>query len=388
MHVTLVPFIKAAGEVKTKPTQHSVKELREIGIQADILLCRSEVPLGLRGAREDRALLQRADRGGDRGHRRRSPSTRCRSCSTTAASTTSSCEQLGLPDKGVMPPDLSAWERVRGARHATRGTSARSPSSASTRTCATPTRASPRRSSTRASPTTRACTCAGSRAATSRRPARWRCSATWTASWCRAASASAASRARSPRSATRARRSVPFFGICLGMQVATIEFARNVVGWADANSSEFDPQSEHQVIDLLADQANVTDKGGTMRLGAYRCALREGSLAARAYGKPEIEERHRHRYELNNKYAQQLTSRGLVLSRQVRGPRAGRDRRAAGPPVVPGGAVPSRAEVAPAGSAPAVPRLRARRAGAPPGAAGRRRVRRQRGARDGESAEA
>jgi CTP synthase len=109
-------------------------------------------------------------------------------------------------------------------------------------------------------------------------------------------------------------KSVPYFGICLGMQVATIEFARDVVGWADANSSEFDAASEHKVIDLLPDQASVTEKGGTMRLGAYKCALREGSLAARAYGVPEVNERHRHRYELNNRYAQQLTSRGLVVS--------------------------------------------------------------------------
>ena len=109
-------------------------------------------------------------------------------------------------------------------------------------------------------------------------------------------------------------KSVPYFGICLGMQVATIEFARDVVGWADANSSEFDAASEHKVIDLLADQAAVTEKGGTMRLGAYRCALKEGSLAARAYGASEVSERHRHRYELNNHYLQQLTSRGLVTS--------------------------------------------------------------------------
>jgi CTP synthase len=107
---------------------------------------------------------------------------------------------------------------------------------------------------------------------------------------------------------------VPYFGICLGMQVATIEFARHVAGWADANSSEFDTASEHKVIDLLPDQAGVTEKGGTMRLGAYKCALRDGSLATRAYHATEVSERHRHRYELNNRYAQQLTSRGLVMS--------------------------------------------------------------------------
>jgi CTP synthase len=107
---------------------------------------------------------------------------------------------------------------------------------------------------------------------------------------------------------------IPYLGLCLGMQVATIEFARHVAGWAQANSSEFDPATPQKVIDLMSEQADVTEKGGTMRLGSYRCALKEGSLAARAYGRLEVEERHRHRYEFNNKYATQLQSRGLVLS--------------------------------------------------------------------------
>jgi CTP synthase len=98
------------------------------------------------------------------------------------------------------------------------------------------------------------------------------------------------------------------------MQVATIEFARHVAGLLEANSSEFDPSAAHKVIDLMPDQSGITEKGGTMRLGAYKCALREGSLAARAYGRTEIEERHRHRYEFNNKYAAAMQSRGLVLS--------------------------------------------------------------------------
>jgi CTP synthase len=109
-------------------------------------------------------------------------------------------------------------------------------------------------------------------------------------------------------------RGVPYLGLCLGMQVATIEFARHVVGWQEANSSEFDAQSQQKVIDLMPDQSGITEKGGTMRLGAYRCELKEGSLAARVYGRREIDERHRHRYEFNNKYAAQLQSRGLVLS--------------------------------------------------------------------------
>src|SRR5262249_29526956 len=109
-------------------------------------------------------------------------------------------------------------------------------------------------------------------------------------------------------------RGIPYFGLCLGMQVATIEFARHVVGWEDANSGEFDAQSSKKVIDLMADQTEVHEKGGTMRLGSVRCARKRGSPAARAYGRPEIEERHRHRYEFSNRFGQQLQSRGLVLS--------------------------------------------------------------------------
>jgi CTP synthase len=109
-------------------------------------------------------------------------------------------------------------------------------------------------------------------------------------------------------------RGIPYFGLCLGMQVATVEFARHVAGWKEANSSEFDPQAAQKVIDLLDEQTGVTDKGGTMRLGSFRCELKSGSLALRAYGRAEIEERHRHRYEFNNRFAAQLQSRGLVLS--------------------------------------------------------------------------
>jgi CTP synthase len=107
---------------------------------------------------------------------------------------------------------------------------------------------------------------------------------------------------------------VPFFGICFGMQMAVIEYARNVCGLDRANSNEVDEQTPHPVIDLMQGQRAVTHKGGTMRLGAYPCVLAEGSLAARMYGKRKISERHRHRYEFNNAYRQRLTESGLVLS--------------------------------------------------------------------------
>ena len=107
---------------------------------------------------------------------------------------------------------------------------------------------------------------------------------------------------------------VPYLGICLGMQVAVCEFARDVLGYADASSSEFDPQCAHAVIDLLDEQEGVTEKGGTMRLGAYPCALVAGTLAAEAYGEPLVHERHRHRYEFNNAYREELEAAGLVVS--------------------------------------------------------------------------
>ena len=107
---------------------------------------------------------------------------------------------------------------------------------------------------------------------------------------------------------------VPFLGICLGMQLAVVEFARNVCGLTGAHSSELDPRTPYPVIDLMPDQVGVTAKGGTMRLGSYPCRLKEGSLAAAVYGAQEISERHRHRYEFNNDYRERLEQAGLVLS--------------------------------------------------------------------------
>ena len=107
---------------------------------------------------------------------------------------------------------------------------------------------------------------------------------------------------------------IPFLGICLGMQMALVEFARNVVGWKDANSAELDPATTHPVIDLMPDQKKVTDLGGTMRLGACPCALRPGTLAHSLYGKETISERHRHRYEVNNEVREDMEKAGLTLS--------------------------------------------------------------------------
>ena len=107
---------------------------------------------------------------------------------------------------------------------------------------------------------------------------------------------------------------IPYFGICLGMQIAVIEYARNVVGIADAHSGEFDELCKNKVIDFMPGQSDNVDKGGTLRLGAYPCVISEGTTMERCYGTKNISERHRHRYEFNNDYREALTSAGLTLS--------------------------------------------------------------------------
>ncbi len=107
---------------------------------------------------------------------------------------------------------------------------------------------------------------------------------------------------------------IPFFGICLGMQMAVIEYARNVIGWEGAHSVEMDNSTDHPVIHLMKDQKDISNKGGTMRLGAYPCRIKKDSLASKIYGKTNITERHRHRYEFNNKYLKDFEDKGLMAT--------------------------------------------------------------------------
>ncbi len=104
---------------------------------------------------------------------------------------------------------------------------------------------------------------------------------------------------------------IPYFGICYGMQAAVIEYARNVLGWSDANTTEVNPKSSKPVIALMDEQMHITDMGGTMRLGAQKCELNQDSKAFEAYGETAITERHRHRYEYNNDYKEELVAAGL-----------------------------------------------------------------------------
>ena len=141
-------------------------------------------------------------------------------------------------------------------------------------------------------------------------------------------------------------RSVPFLGICLGMQLAVVDFARHVVGMDGANSAEFDPETPYPVIDLLPEQKEVDDMGGTMRLGADPVKLHEDTRARAAYDEPVIYQRHRHRYEVNNLLRRRLEDAGLVCSGTSPGRPPRRGDRAAGAPLLRGLAVPPRVQVA------------------------------------------
>src|SRR5216684_4235071 len=272
MHVTLVPFIAAAQELKTKPTQHSVKELLSIGIQPDILLCRTdrflskeikskialfcnveeeavitakdvasiyEVPVVFAHEEVDTLILRRLhleakdrdlSKWNDLVHRVYNPKDLVR---------------IGIVGKYVEYEDSykSLKEALVPGGFGKRGIEGM---------------------------------------------------------------LKAIQYAREKH--------VPYFGICLGMQTACIEFARNVCGLADANSSEFDPATPHRVIYKLRELRGVEELGGTMRLGAWTCKIEPGTLAHRIYGQLEISERHRHRYEFNREYEETLTAGGLRIS--------------------------------------------------------------------------
>lgn len=309
VHVTLVPYIKAAGEMKTKPTQHSVKELREIGIQPDVLLCRSEAPLTSE-LREKIALFCNLPTEAVIGATDVGSIYEVPHMFHEGGLDTLVVRELGL-DAGDC--DLKAWDDfVSRVKHPEK-------------TCVIGVVGKYTHVRDAYKSIIEAFVHAGA-ANRARVQLRWiegeEVEQKGAAEFLEDVDGIVVPGGFGERgiegkvlAAQYAReRSIPYLGLCLGMQVATIEFARHVAGLEGANSSEFDPATAHKVIDLMPDQSGITDKGGTMRLGAYKCSLKEGSLAARAYGKLEVEERHRHRYEFNNRYTAQLQSRGLVLS--------------------------------------------------------------------------
>ncbi len=311
IHLTLVPYIAAADELKTKPTQHSVRELREIGISADIVLCRVDRALP-EDMKKKIALFCNVDPRAVIAARDvptiyEVPLMFCREGMDDIL-----LELLNLPH---YDRDLSPWEslvaRIKNPHHHVRvgivGKYVEFPD---------------------AYKSLNEALLHGGIAndakvelvyidAEELEEGR---------SWPRElfevdsllvpigfGQRGTEGKIRAIRYAREHR--VPFFGICLGMQCMVIEYARNVCGIKDATSSEFDPQTEHAVIYKLRDLLGIEELGGTMRLGAYPCKLQEGTLARKIYGGvPEISERHRHRYEVNQKYLGNLKEHGLVIS--------------------------------------------------------------------------
>jgi len=310
LHLTLVPFIAAAGEVKTKPTQHSVRELMQIGIQPDILICRSERPLS-EDTKRKIALFCNVEFGAV---------IESRDVPTIYQIPLAFHEQ-GMDARIVQrlnlkaaEPDLSAWRamvqhivapRMR-VRIAVVGKYTEFVDSY--------------KSVHEALIHGGIANDVGVDIA-----------------WVNSDGFADRSTARSILAAydgllvpggfgvrgvegmveaIRGAREtgLPFLGICLGMQVAIVEFARNVIGLSDSNSSEFAPECANAVVSLMEEQQHVTDMGGTMRLGAYVCRLARGSRAAEVYGVPEVKERHRHRYEVSNRYRDTLVEHGMRLS--------------------------------------------------------------------------
>jgi CTP synthase len=309
IHLTLVPWVETAGELKTKPTQHSVRDLREIGIQPQVLLCRSVKPLS-ESIREKIGLF----------------------CSIAPKNVIETLDvesiyevplvyhEQGLDDYIVEclgldapQPDLSEWQSIvqrikKPEKHVRIGI------------CGKYVNLKDAYKSI-----IEAFIHAGAENNV-------KVDLVWIASEDIKANGAGAylknidgllipggfgergveGKIESIRYVRE--RNIPFFGICLGMQCAVIEFARNIAGLADAHSYEFYRDLKHPVINLMADQHEVTEMGGTMRLGAFPCVLDENSKSFEAYGRRQVSERHRHRYEFNNRYRELLTNAGLKLS--------------------------------------------------------------------------
>ncbi len=310
IHLTLLPYLAAAGELKTKPTQHSVRDLREAGLQPDILVCRSEHPIPAEMRRKIalfcnvkiNSVIESLD-----------------------ADTIYSVPLLMLKEEldarvisklrlnGGHTPDLEEWKEFLGRL--------KNPTEEVTIALVGKYVELPD-------------------AYKSIIEAFIHAGAT---NECKVRVRSIQSEFLTPENAVQQlegvdavlvapgfgergfegkvaavryvrEKGIPFFGICLGMQVAVVEYARHVLGLPQASSTEMDPLTPDPVIALMADQKDVTQKGGTMRLGAYTCELKRGSRAAKAYGRNTISERHRHRFEFNNEYLERFEQAGMSAS--------------------------------------------------------------------------
>jgi CTP synthase len=311
IHLTLVPYLAAAGELKTKPTQHSVKTLMESGIKADILVCRTEHELSS-DLRQKLALFCNVKREAVIQSIDASTIYEVPNLMLEEGLDRVTLKKLDLPEKNT--PDLKNWNqflfRLKNPKHTVNiglvGKYVELQDSYKS--------------------IIEAFVHAGSANETKVNVISIhseyvdRDNAAEKLSGLDGILVAPGFGGRGIEGKVETVRyarenNIPFFGICLGMQMAVIEYSRNVLGWKDANSTEMNENTPHPVINIMEEQKTITDKGGTMRLGAWKCSLEAGTLASKIYdGVAEIQERHRHRYEFNSAYMSDLQGAGLKTS--------------------------------------------------------------------------
>ena len=309
VHLTLVPYLRAAGELKTKPTQHSVKQLLQTGIQPDILVCRTEHALDL-GLRRKLAQFCNVDLGSIVESRDADTIYDVPMMMLEERLDTTVLSKLRLPDK--QNPDLRKWKkflaRLKNPKHSVRiglvGKYNELPDAYKSIHEAFTHAAAVHECAVEVVPV---------HSEHLEGSAEHLAETLGNMDGILVAPGFGERGIEGKINAIRYLREnkIPFFGICLGMQCAVVEFGRNVVGLSGASSTEMKPDTLHPVIDLMSDQKSVSEKGGTMRLGSYVCQLAPKSMAQKAYKKDRIQERHRHRWEFNNAYRTQFEEAGM-----------------------------------------------------------------------------
>ena len=309
IHVTLIPYLKASGEMKTKPTQASVKELQGIGIQPDVIVCRSEHPLTTE-IKDKIALFCNVPSSHvlqnlDVEYLYEAPLAMEQEHLAQAA-----CECLNLP---CPEPDLSDWTHmVEALRHPNKEVTIALVGKYTQLHDAYLSVVEALKHGGIASHANVHLKWVDSELVTEENVAEYLSDVDGVLVPGGFGNRGIEGMITAIRYARENK--IPFLGLCLGMQLTIVEYARNVLGYHDAHSIEMNPNTMHPVIALMPDQDGIEDIGGTLRLGAYPCVLADGSKAQELYGEKEISERHRHRYEVNNDFRKALTENGMVLS--------------------------------------------------------------------------
>ncbi len=312
VHLTLVPYIKAAGEIKTKPTQHSVKEMREIGIQPDILICRTEQPFDEEIAEkiamfcnvEPESVIQAYDV--DEIYK------------MPLVYHKQNLDQVLLKKLGITPPletaDLSGWQQLSDKVDASRADHvdiAFVGKYINLQDAYKSVYEALRHSGYANNVQVKVHRIEAEDLETSALDMELQ---NMDGILIPGGFGARGIEGKIEAAGIARRNRIPYFGICLGMQVAVIEFARHECGLHNAHSTEMEQDTAYPVIDLMAEQKSIQAMGGTMRLGAYECTIKPGTLGHRAYGTEKVTERHRHRYEVNNRFVDKLTEHGMIIS--------------------------------------------------------------------------